>query len=158
MNVFHPLQDNNKMAEYSLTLIDTPRPDEHLFIENELEVFNTPFVGPANYKPLNIFLRDENGTFMGGLIGATYLKWLYVNLLWLRQEIRQSGYGSRMLQMAEQEAIRRGCLGAHLDTWDFQAPDFYKKYGYSVFGQLEDFVPGHTRYFLRKTLVTDQSS
>ena len=49
--------------------------------------------------------------------------------------------------------MRRGCKNAHLDTLSFQALDFYKKYGYIVFGQIADLPPGHTRYYLRKTLV-----
>ena len=55
--------------------------------------------------------------------------------------------------MAEAEAIRRGCKNAHLDTLSFQALDFYKKYGYTVFGQLDGLPPGHSRYYLRKTLA-----
>ncbi|MCA9909224.1 MAG: GNAT family N-acetyltransferase, partial [Anaerolineae bacterium] len=50
------------------------------------------------------------------------------------------------------EALRRGCNYAHVDTLDFQAPDFYRQLGYTVWGQLDDLPPGHTRYFMRKTL------
>ena len=54
------------------------------------------------------------------------------------------------MRLAEAEAVRRGCKQAYLDTFDFQALDFYKNLGYQVFGTLDDFPEGHTRYFLQK--------
>jgi ribosomal protein S18 acetylase RimI-like enzyme len=65
----------------------------------------------------------------------------------------RKGLGSKLLQTAEAEAIRRGCKHAHLDTLDFQAPGFYLKKGYQVFGELQDLPPGHRRIFLRKDLA-----
>ena len=98
-------------------------------------------------------MRDEAGTVIGGLLADTYYGWIGIHILWLREDVRRQGLGSRLLKMAEDEAMRRGCKNAHLDTLSFQALDFYKKYGYIVFGQIADLPPGHTRYYLRKTLV-----
>ncbi len=56
------------------------------------------------------------------------------------------------MQAAENEALARGCHGAYLDTFSFQAPDFYQKLGYEIYGKLDDFPKGHCRYFLRKKL------
>jgi hypothetical protein len=52
----------------------------------------------------------------------------------------------------EAEAIRRGCHGAFLDTFSYQARPFYEKLGYEVFGTLEDYPPGHQRFYMRKRL------
>ena len=62
------------------------------------------------------------------------------------------GYGYRLLTLAEDEARKRGAKSAYLDTFSFQAPDFYRQHGYQVFGELEDFPPGHQRYFFSKQL------
>jgi ribosomal protein S18 acetylase RimI-like enzyme len=51
---------------------------------------------------------------------------------------------------AEAEAIHRGCRGAWLDTFSFQARGFYERLGYSIFGTIENFPPGHRRFFLKK--------
>jgi len=69
------------------------------------------------------------------------------------------GYGRKLIQLAEYEAQRRGCEHAYLDIFDFQSRGFYEKLGYELFGQLEGYPPGHTKYFLQKRrLVDDESS
>ena len=60
-----------------------------------------------------------------------------------------------MLQKAQAEAKDRGAKGVLVDTFSFQAPDFYKKLGYRVFGAI-DYPPDHRRYFLQKRLVEDR--
>ncbi len=114
--------------------------------------YNTQQAGDDEGKNLCFVLRGPDGTVTGGVIGATYWNWLYVNLMWIREDLRGRGYGQRLLLAAEEEARRRGARHSYLDTFSFQAPDFYKKYGYEVFGTLPDFPLGHTRYFLVKQL------
>jgi GNAT superfamily N-acetyltransferase len=74
------------------------------------------------------------------------------DLLWVKEEHRGQGHGQRLLALAEQEARQRGAKGAYLDTFSFQAPDFYRKKGYEVFGVMQDFPEGHQRYYFRKQL------
>ncbi len=100
--------------------------------------------------PLAVLVRDEAGAVVGGLTGRTTAAWLYVELFWLPDALRGSGLGTRLMMSAEAEAVRRGCIGAHLDTYDYQAPGFYRKLGYEVFGSIEDHPPGHTRFWMRK--------
>jgi len=78
--------------------------------------------------------------------------WFYIDLLFLKEELRGQGYGHRILTMAEEEARRRGAKNAYLDTFSFQAPAFYKEHGYQMFGELKDFPPGHQRYYFKKQL------
>ena len=84
---------------------------------------------------------------MGGLWGETYWGWLYVDVLAIHEKARNQGWGTRLMAMAEEEALRRGCHHAHLDTFDFQALPFYQKLGYTVFGTLDQFPGEHKRYF-----------
>jgi len=93
-------------------------------------------------------IHPESGE--AGLFGSTAYGYLHVDMLFVPESLRGSGLGSRLMQQAEQEAIRRGCHGAYLETFDFQAPGFYDRLGYSVFGRLDDTPSGHTRFFLRK--------
>lgn len=115
---------------------------------------------PANdSRPLNIFVFDEPGAVIGGLLGETCLSWLRVNIMAVREEHRGNGIGSRMLAAAEAEAVQRGCKYVFLDTMQYQAPEFYKRHGYEVAGMIGDWDShGHAKYFMTKTLATPNAS
>ncbi|MEM9440888.1 MAG: GNAT family N-acetyltransferase [Pseudomonadota bacterium] len=109
----------------------------------------------AGYEPRALTIRLQakgNGAIIGALVGQSVWDWLYVNLLWVDQTLQGQGLGSRLMQAAEREAARRGCMGIWVSTYSFQAPDFYKKLGYSSFGRIDDFPRGHGRHFFQKRL------
>lgn len=117
-----------------------------------LRAFNRRHAESPDFEPLVISARDAAGTIVGGLVGLTGWKWLHVDLLWVDDAHRGMGVGTNILRAAEEEAASRGVRHVDLDTFDFQAKPFYEREGYSVFGILEDYPPGHTRYFMRKDL------
>jgi GNAT superfamily N-acetyltransferase len=78
---------------------------------------------------------------VGGLIGETNWDWFYLDLLWVKDELRGRGYGHSLLTHAGGEARQRGAKNVYLDTFSFQAPNFYKQHGYQVFGELQNFPP-----------------
>jgi GNAT superfamily N-acetyltransferase len=114
--------------------------------------FNEERAGNNNFQRLCFVLQDQEGEVVGGILGETYWDWFYLDLLWVSEELRRQGYGSQLLEIAEEEARRRGAMNAYLDTFSFQAPDFYFNNGYEVFGELNDYPPGYQRYFLMKAL------
>jgi GNAT superfamily N-acetyltransferase len=142
---------------YRLVVEDQPDPADLSLIGDNLREYNREQVGASGFQRLAVFLRDESGAIAGGLVGGTYWGWLHVDLLWVREDLRHLRQGSALLQAAEQAAIERGCCGSHLDTFSFQALGFYLKHGYTVFGELEGIPPGHSQYFLRKTLARGES-
>ena len=137
--------------DYHITLSDQHSREEEEIVSEGLYAYNRSHV-EDHYTPLNLFIRDESGDIKGGLLGATYWGWCAINILWMPDDLRGKGYGTHLMQIAEEEAIRRGCFGAHLDTLSFQALPFYQKLGYSVFGQIDDLPMGHARYYLKKLL------
>lgn len=114
--------------------------------------YNIEQAGEGHSQPLCFVLYAPDNTVVGGLIGETHWEWLYINLLFVKSELRGHGYGHRLLTLAEDEARQRGAKNAYLDTFSFQAPDFYKQHGYQIFGELRGFPPGHQRYYLTKQL------
>ena len=130
----------------------TPSQDEIDLIRQSLYQFNSERVGDDNHTPLHIVEYDENGIVIGGILGGTYWGWMYVDILWVREDHRRQGIGSRLLRAAEQAAKRRGCHHVHLDTMSWQAPQFYKKHGYEVIAILPDIPQGHQKYLLQKAL------
>ena len=89
---------------------------------------------------------------IGGILGGTYWGWMYVDVLWVHENHRHKGIGSKLLREAETEALCRGCHHVHLDTMSWQAPEFYKKHGYEVIGILPNIPNGNQKYLLMKAL------
>ena len=110
-------------------------------------------VEARNYSPLAVILYDETNKVVGGLVGATVWGWLHVRECWVADQYRGRGWGTRLLEAAERRALDRHCHHAYLDTFDFQALGFYEHLGYEIFGTLDDFPRGHTRYFVKKPLL-----
>jgi GNAT superfamily N-acetyltransferase len=135
-------------------LVDAGKPEdaEWSTIGGGISQFNKQQAGDDDYQGLCFVLRSSDDEIVGGIIGSTYWDWLYVDLLWLKEELRGQGYGHCLLTAAEEEARKRGAKNAYLDTFSFQAPDFYAQHGYQVFGTLDDFPTGHQRHFLTKEL------
>jgi GNAT superfamily N-acetyltransferase len=131
----------------------TPTDTSNEAITHGLRAFNDPFMSRGDPTPFNVVLRDDNGAIVGGAMCETRWQWLYVDRLWISDSFRGGGFGSAVLKAAEDEARRRGCTKAYLDTLSFQARPFYEKLGWSVFGTQEDYPPGLTRYFLQKDLT-----
>ncbi len=124
---------------------------EARFIRERLNEFNFRLVPNDQHQTLNLVLKHGE-EICAGLLGDTYWGWLYISILWVREDLRGQGVGSRLLAGAERIAFERGCRNAHLETHDFQALNFYQKHGYGIFGQLKDLPKGHTKYFLNKKL------
>jgi GNAT superfamily N-acetyltransferase len=130
-----------------------PQPDDVAIVRAGLSAYNRRHAPDDTFESLTLFVRDAHGAVIGGLLGGTIWYWLYVDILWLSDELRGQGYGSRLLTEAEGMAIKRGCIGAHLDTMSFQALGFYERHGYTVYGVLDNFPPGHRKYLLQKPLA-----
>ena len=114
--------------------------------------YNKQQAGAENGKSVCFVLQTHSEEIVGGVIGSTYWNWLHIDLMWVREDLRGQGYGKELLALAEDEARKRGAKSVFLDTFSFQAPDFYKKFGYQIFGQLDNFPTGHQRLFLVKQL------
>ncbi|HET7459615.1 MAG TPA: GNAT family N-acetyltransferase [Longimicrobium sp.] len=118
-----------------------------------LDGFNEARAGDHGYAPLRLFVRDETGAVTGGLIADVYFGWTFVKILWLDERLRGRGLGAELMGRAEAAARELGCTGIWLDTFTFQAPDFYRKLGYEEFGRLDEYPPGFSRHFFRKLLA-----
>jgi GNAT superfamily N-acetyltransferase len=138
-----------------LEIVFDPLPGETLsrYIVDQLDAHNLAATGVSNYYPVGFFLKSARGEWLGGLLGSLWGGWLHVRFLWVDAAARGHGNGTRLLQAAEAYAVERGCFAAALETHSFQARPFYEKCGYKVFSTLEDWPPGHAKFFLRKQLT-----
>ncbi len=139
--------------DWTLTVEDNPAPETSAAIVDGLDTHNVGRVGPHEAQPLLVRANAPNGDLIGGVEGKTYWQWLHVRNLWVHADQRGRGLGSVLLARAENEAKARGCIAVHLDTFSFQARGFYEGLGYAVFGILDDYPPGHRRFYLQKRLA-----
>jgi ribosomal protein S18 acetylase RimI-like enzyme len=139
-----------------------PSEERSEYVTNELREFNRPRKSPLWLNPpepgapLEVYALDDKGAVVGGLVGRTneIPEWLEVSVVWVAGDKRGQGMGRRLMRLAEEEAKRRGCRYARLATGDYQAPDFYRKAGYKLYGELANCPRGETVYYFCKELVS----
>ena len=125
------------------------------YIRKQLISFNNSQVSESKPSPLKdvcLTVKNENEEIVAGLIGIIFWQCLHVDILWVDDSLRHQGYGSKLLLEAEKIAKETDCTLIKLDTFSFQAPEFYKKHGYEVYGVIDDFPKGHNHYYLQKRI------
>ncbi len=132
-----------------LVLTDQPPAGMHELVGQGISAVNVARMGENDRRPLAIMIQ-ENGTLIGGLYGRTSWQRLTVELLFVPEKLRGQGMGARLLAEAEEEAKKRGCIGAWLETFSPDAHRFYLRQGFKTFGEIADYPPGNTRYFVAK--------
>lgn len=140
------------MSPGSFTVSSEPgaTPDEIAVVREGLHQFNFGVTGLRQVHAITLLVRDGAGAIRGGLLGYVWAEWLHITHLWVAEDCRGRGLGRQLLEGAEREASSAGARGAFLSTFDFQAPGFYRRYGYEVYAALPEYPPGHTDYHLRK--------
>lgn len=126
------------------------------FLVDKLVDYNlsqVPATQEENFIDLSRKVLSEDGKILAGIIVRMYCwRCIYIDTFWIDESMRGEGLGTLLLEEVERVAKKNGSHLIHLDTFDFQAKDFYLAHGYSVFGELEDCPKGHTRYFMSKVL------
>lgn len=146
--------ERDEWVAQKLRIVSEPQgsPGDATFVRDSLALFNVGVTGDSYYSPLAIFLKDERGAVLGGVLGHVWGGWLYLDTLWISEPFRGKGYGGKLLEAAEDEARAQGCHGVYLTTFSFQARPFYEKFGFEVIVDIPDYPRGHKHYVLIKGL------
>ncbi|MBC6973281.1 GNAT family N-acetyltransferase [Bacillus sp. Xin] len=130
-------------------------PNESEYIKNKVIQYNMSVLPNEVKSPLehvSFLVKDDAGKIFGGITGTMYFYHLHIDFLWVDESVRHEGYGSQLLNKIEEMAKEKGCRLILLDSFSFQAPEFYKKQGYREFGVVEDHPKGYSQHFLEKRL------
>ena len=138
---------------YAITSEDDRASEVAAELRTRLLRFNERHAGPMKRRDVAVAVRNEGGQIIAGLAGEVFWNSLYVHLLWVDEPYRRQGYGGRLLRHVERLAIEASCDCVYLSTFEFQAPGFYAKQGYSVIGELPDVPRGSRRQWFSKTVT-----
>lgn len=144
------------MFKTKIEVVDMVDPATAATIETGLDRHNEAVIGPDTSRPGWAIARDEECKIAGGVKVVSIWDGLLIDWLWVAEDARRKGLGSKLMLAAEDLGRARNCTFAFLNTFSFQAPDFYEKLGYTEFGRLEEFPAGHARFWLRKSLLLDR--
>ena len=136
----------------TIEVVASPGEAERDAVLRILVAHNEASVGPTERQQVAIVVRDDAGTITSGLWGKIGYRWLFVEFLAVSPDHKRQGIGRALMQRAETLARDAGCIGIWLDTFSFQARGFYEKLGFGHFGTIDDFPPGHARFFLSKRI------
>ncbi|WP_308408590.1 GNAT family N-acetyltransferase [Streptomyces sp. AC627_RSS907] len=126
-------------------------------LDDELTAFNTAHAQGARTRPLTVRVTDDTGALVGGLTAWTWATLASVDMLWVREDQRQAGWGSRLMRAAEDEAVRRGCTDMIVSTYTFQAPGFYPRLGFRERGRIEGVPGGHEDVYFHKRIAAGRA-
>jgi N-acetylglutamate synthase-like GNAT family acetyltransferase len=151
----HLLAKNENIKHEKPFCICHATDDDIDYIQSKIIEFNRSKVAfTQDEEPIyqNYIIKNNDKIIAG--INAMIYHWgiLYVDVLFVDENHRNKNLGSKLLQKVENEARVMGASIVHLDTFDFQAKDFYIKHGYTIFGVMEDCPTGHNRYYFSKRL------
>ncbi len=140
------------MASTHMTMTDDPARSGRDFLDERINEYNVAATNIHDGRMMYFAVRDEQDAMIAGLSGWTWGGCAEVELLWVHEEWRGMGLGTKLLASAEDEARARGCTQIVLGTHSFQAPEFYKKHGYEICGVVDDYPRGFSHIHLKKRL------
>jgi len=146
----------NQIKDKSLDIIFThsPSPQDIDQIYQGLGDFNRRFIPEITDESFAIFVRDKSGEILGGLTGFIYMTSVQIRFFWLTEKERNQGYGAALIRKIEMYCKEREIRNIAVDTYTFQAPDFYESHGFKEVGRYKDYLKeGVDKIFYQKALI-----
>lgn len=139
------------MTEHNIKVVVDydPSQADNAVISEGIIAFNAHILGERD-KAFSIFLKNDSGQVFGGIQAFLDTESVYIDTLWVDEKLRKHGYGTKLLDAVELEAIKNECKFITVDTWDFQAEEFYLKKGFERLGEVKNYWLGHAKITLRK--------
>lgn len=123
------------------------------YVRNKLIEFNSIHVPNGRYEEINLCIKNDKEEIIAGLNSAVCWNWMEIDILWVHDKYRIQGFGKRLLEEAEKIAREKKCTFIKLNTFSFQAPEFYQKYGYKIISIIENAPQDNKHYYLIKDLI-----
>ena len=130
-----------------------PNPEDLESLRNGLRAYNESKIGKYKDKKIALFVKNDQKKVVAGIYATLLWDWIHIEWLWVSEELRGKGTGSRLINQIEEYALKNDIHRFLLETGSFQALDFYIKNGFEIFGEIKDMPPGHISYYLKKEII-----
>ncbi len=98
-------------------------------------------------------VRNPAGSIIAGISGWTWAGSCEITWLWVSGELRGRGIGTALLLAAEEEARVKECSVILVRSYSFQAPEFYRRHGFTVDHVVDNFPEGFQYFTLTKKIA-----
>lgn len=158
MRVFRFETPSKQHINKAKLIVDfNPSKDEDAFIQEQLFSYETKKLIKETPTHFSVFLKTKEGKILGGALVWMHTESIYVQAIWIEPTLRGQGLGAKLLQKAENEALKKGCRYATLDS-NYQAVGFYQRLGYKILGEIPNYIFSHSKIYLRKELNQHEKS
>lgn len=131
-----------------------PEQNDLDFIRDGIRAYNRMHLPDGDVNAIGCFARNDEGKVIGGLTGEMFNNTVFVEYLWVDAEARTSGLGSKLISLLEEQVKPHGVTHLYLDTYSFQALDFYLRLGFEKVGQYSGYPSaGIDKHFLQKQIA-----
>jgi N-acetylglutamate synthase-like GNAT family acetyltransferase len=137
-----------KKIQYSVD--HNPSPENDKVIRDGIVDFNHSIIN-EKATHFSVFAKDKEKIIGGALIWE-HTDALYIDVLWADEQYRGKGVGTEIMLLIEEQANKKGIKKLFVETFSFQAQDFYQKQGYTVIGTIPQYMLGYDKVFLKKTM------
>jgi GNAT superfamily N-acetyltransferase len=142
--------DNPLIPKFAWVVNERPNEKDVQALKGHLRDYNMTHANSHDGYGIAIFLRNEKDQMVAGISGWLWGECLEIDYLWVQETLRGQGIGKRLVLALEEAAVVRGCRQITLETFSFQAPEFYQKLGYSVFGVIQGFGNHYRKFYMQK--------
>ncbi|MED4952610.1 GNAT family N-acetyltransferase, partial [Bacillus cereus] len=82
------------------------------YIREKVIEYNQKYLADEEKTPsekVSFIVRNEKEEIVGGVTAITFWHHVHVEFLWVSEEYRHKGYGSKLIKLIEEFAIEKGC-------------------------------------------------
>lgn len=141
-----------KHSDYHFEYQEEPIQDDELVLNDGISKEAALKKNMERIKPFRVYIKNAEKIVLGGISGTIIYGSLYVDMLWLKEDLRRQGLGKKLMMIAEKIGRDQQCSFATVNTMDWEALEFYQKLDYEIEFVREGYAKESTMYMLRKKL------
>ncbi len=134
-----------------MTIIENPSKSEIEPIVKGVMEYGLSQVSGIMPRKWAFHVRDGND-LIGGATGRDHLSQFYLDNIWVKEQLRSKGIGTKIHDEVITCAKNCGCRRVQLNTLNSKAVAFYRKLGYEILAEIEGYVDSFSLYYMAKNL------